>query len=129
MGYSFVCTAMTVFPSICIFSISGMSLGSVLRDIWFTHWLMVSFPIFIPVILFLSDTPMKMTPPLVLAKATKDSMHRSSNFSLNSMVSDSPVLMRSGRFIFGLFLFQIGNSISCLLLAVLSFTCLLIYMG
>jgi len=38
-------------------------------------------------------------PPFVLAKATADSMVRSSNFSLNSTVSDSPVLMRCGRFI------------------------------
>jgi len=34
----------------------------------------------------------------VLAKATADSMVRSLNFSLNSTVSDSPVLMRSCRF-------------------------------
>jgi len=53
-------------------------------------------------VIFLSDTPMKIMPLFVLAKATADSIVRSSNFSLNSTVSDSPVLMRSGRFIYGL---------------------------
>lgn len=61
---------------------------------------MVSFPILMPLMLFWSDTPIKIVPPFVLEKATADSMVRSSNFSLNSNVSDSPVLMRSGRFIF-----------------------------